>query len=122
MFLDAILMKYCLALVLCLFPLHPVLPYDLIWEKDMTVRRIEQNNGNQPLMGNSLKININTADKCSLMKLSGIGPKKAEAIIAYRLQHGLFKSIRDISKIKGMSPKTMQHLLEKNKDVLTVKD
>jgi competence ComEA-like helix-hairpin-helix protein len=115
-------MNYYLALVLCFLPIDYVLPYDLIWEKDMTVRRIEQNSGNQPLMDNSLKINLNTADKYSLMKLSGIGSKKAEAIIAYRLQHGLFKSIHDLSKIKGMSQKTVQQLLEKNKGVLTVKD
>ena len=47
-------------------------------------------------------ININTADKAELMKLPGIGEKKAEDIIAYRESHGPFKAIEDIKKISGI--------------------
>jgi comEA protein len=47
-------------------------------------------------------ININTADKTELMKLPGIGEKKAEDIIAYRESHGPFKAIEDVKKISGI--------------------
>lgn len=47
-------------------------------------------------------ININTADKAELMKLPGIGEKKAEDIIAYRGSHGPFEAIEDIKRISGI--------------------
>ena len=61
-------------------------------------------------------ININTADKESLMVLDGIGEKKAEAIIEYRTQRP-FKSISDIMNVSGIGQKTY----EKIKDSICVK-
>ena len=49
-------------------------------------------------------ININTADFETLCLLPGIGPSKAQAIIAYREQKGLFINIEDIQKVKGIGP------------------
>ena len=45
-------------------------------------------------------ININTANKEQLMKISGVGKTKAEAIISYREKNGDFKSKEDITKVK----------------------
>ncbi len=56
------------------------------------------------------KININTATKTEFQKLPNIGPKKAERIIKYRLEHGDFKRIEDLIKIKGIGKKTVEKL------------
>lgn len=63
-------------------------------------------------------ININTADKELLMSIKGVGEKRAEAIIAYRKQNGPFKSVDQLSEIKGLG----QYFVDSNRDVLVVKD
>lgn len=62
------------------------------------------------------KININYASKQQLMELPGIGESKAQAIIDYRTQNGLFKSIEEIVNVSGIGEKTF----EKIKDLITV--
>jgi competence protein ComEA len=48
-------------------------------------------------------VNINTADVQTLATgLKGIGVSKAEAIITYRETYGSFKSIEELSEIKGI--------------------
>lgn len=61
-------------------------------------------------------ININTASKTELMKLSGIGESKAEAIIEYREKNGNFTKISDIKKVSGIGSSTY----EKFKDSICV--
>jgi competence protein ComEA len=55
-------------------------------------------------------VNINTADEAALVKIKGIGPKKAEAIIAYRKANGNFKSVEDVGKVKGIGPKILEKI------------
>ena len=55
-------------------------------------------------------ININTADKESLEKLPGIGSTRAEAIIAYRQQHGAFIKIEDIMNVPGIGQVTYNQI------------
>lgn len=62
------------------------------------------------------KVSINTATKEQLMNLNGIGESKANDIIAYRNQNGLFKSIEDIKKVSGIGDK----LFDKIKDNITI--
>jgi competence protein ComEA len=62
------------------------------------------------------KVNINTADEVSLASVKGIGEKKAKAIIAYREKNGQFKSVDDLTKVKGIKEKQ----LAKMKDQVTV--
>ena len=50
-------------------------------------------------------INLNTATIAELKTLQGIGLKKAAAIVNYRQQHGPFKSIDELIKVKGISKK-----------------
>ncbi|MEJ2058864.1 MAG: helix-hairpin-helix domain-containing protein [Gammaproteobacteria bacterium] len=58
-------------------------------------------------------VDINHADAGTLAKeLKGVGTSKAEAIVAYRKQHGPFKSAEDLSYVKGIGSKT----IEMNKD------
>lgn len=56
-------------------------------------------------------VNINTADAQTLASmLRGIGPRKAEAIIAYRNEHGPFKSVDELINIKGIGEKMLEQL------------
>ncbi len=50
-------------------------------------------------------VNLNTATKDDLVALPGIGPAKAQAIVDYRNQHGPFRSIDELRKVKGIGEK-----------------
>ncbi len=64
-------------------------------------------------------VNLNTADAQSLADmLNGVGPAKAEAIVAYRAEHGPFQSVADLSNVKGIGEK----IIEKNKGRMTVRE
>lgn len=51
-----------------------------------------------------LLVPVNTAPASELQKLPGIGPKLAEAIIAYRKQSGPFTSVEQLLEVKGIGP------------------
>jgi competence protein ComEA len=57
-------------------------------------------------------ININTATVKEIMKLPGIGKKKAEAVIAFRQDNGGFEDINDLKKIDGIGKKTFEKIKE----------
>lgn len=53
-------------------------------------------------------VNINTADAQALTKLKGIGPKKADAIVAFRKANGAFKTVDQLADVKGIGAKTIE--------------
>lgn len=59
----------------------------------------------------NLRININTADKKELMKLPGIGTGLSDRIINYRKNKGSFKSINEITNIRGIGKKRFEKIL-----------
>jgi len=63
-------------------------------------------------------ININRATEGELTLLHGIGSNKAQAIILYREMFGRFKTVDELTKVKGIGAKTV----EKNRRRLTVQD
>lgn len=65
------------------------------------------------------QVDINHADAKALADgLSGIGLAKAEAIVAYRTEHGPFKNVQQLGKVQGIGKKT----LERNRDVIVLGD
>ena len=65
-------------------------------EKSKSVVQIEQNS-----------IDINTAIKKDLEKLPRIGPAMANRIIEYRETKGFFKSLDELTNVKGIGKKTL---------------
>ena len=55
-------------------------------------------------------INVNTADVYDLDRLPGIGPAKAEAILAYREEHGPFQSVDQLLEVSGIGEVTLENL------------
>ena len=70
----------------------------------------------RPVTGNAYFETINPATQDELAQLDGIGSVLAGRIIEYRRLHGPFRSIRDLDKVKGIGPKT----IEKNRGVIVV--
>ena len=56
------------------------------------------------------KVILNLATEDDLRKLPGIGPKKAEAIIALRTKLGKFKRAEDLLRVKGIGRKKLAKL------------
>ncbi|MGZ5052058.1 MAG: ComEA family DNA-binding protein [Methylobacter sp.] len=56
-------------------------------------------------------VNINSADAKTISDaLSGIGLKKAEAIVKYREAKGEFKTVDDLVNVDGIGPKTVEKI------------
>lgn len=58
------------------------------------------------------KVNLNTVAKEELMTLPGIGESKADAIIQYREETGLFQDIEDIMLVPGIKEGTYNNIEE----------
>jgi competence protein ComEA len=62
-------------------------------------------------------VNINTADAKQLADaLNGVGPAKAQAIIAWREANGPFQSVEQLAEVRGIGLRTV----ELNRDVITL--
>ncbi len=70
----------------------------------------------EALTSDSVKININTAGEAELTTLKGIGPAKAQKIIGFRAEHGVFKSIDELMLVPGIKEGTFSKI----KDCITV--
>lgn len=63
------------------------------------------------------QVDINSADAKTLAEgLNGVGMSKAEAIVAYRDEHGPFANAEDLALVKGIGEK----IVEKNHDNIVV--
>ncbi|HIV75123.1 MAG TPA: helix-hairpin-helix domain-containing protein [Candidatus Pseudogracilibacillus intestinigallinarum] len=56
------------------------------------------------------KVAINHATAEEIQTLNGIGPKKAETIIAYREENGPFHTIEDLLNVSGIGEKTLENI------------
>ncbi len=57
------------------------------------------------------KVNINRAGIPELTELAGVGERKAIAIVKYRNAHGKFKSVDQLTQVKGIGEK----IIDKNR-------
>ena len=64
------------------------------------------------------KININRAEAWLLQALPGVGEVKAQAIIEYREEHGLFRDINELKNVPGFGDISFESI----KDFITVND
>lgn len=71
-----------------------------------------------PARSSSVAININSATASELETLPGIGEVKANQIVAYREEHGMFLNIEDLLNVPGIGPE----LLEKIRSEITLSD
>jgi len=61
------------------------------------------------------QVDVNSADARALAEaLDGVGLAKAEAIVAFRKQHGPFETLDDLGRVEGIGP----HILERNRDAI----
>ncbi len=64
-------------------------------------------------------VNINSANAKSIADaLTGIGIKKADAIVKYRTEKGAFNAVEDLTNVKGIGQKT----LDKNRNDILLND
>ncbi|WP_116368714.1 ComEA family DNA-binding protein [Parahaliea mediterranea] len=62
-------------------------------------------------------VNINSADAATLAaQLKGVGLTRAEEIVRYREMYGPFKSVDELTEVKGIGPAT----LDRNRAVITL--
>ena len=57
-------------------------------------------------------VNINSATIAELETLPGIGASKAQSIVDYRKVHGPFKTIGDLTRVKGIGDKLLEKIRE----------
>jgi protein Tex len=57
---------------------------------------------------NQVGVDVNTASPALLTHVSGVGPKVAAGIVAYRDANGVFKSREELKKVSGLGPKAYE--------------
>ena len=55
-------------------------------------------------------LNLNTADTTALQRLPGVGPAMAERILAWRTQHGQFKTPDELMEVSGIGEKKFEKM------------
>jgi competence protein ComEA len=58
----------------------------------------------------SAPVNLNSATAEQLDTLDGVGPATVQKILEYRTQHGGFASVDDLAQVSGIGPKRLEAL------------
>lgn len=56
------------------------------------------------------KVDINSASADQLSTLKGIGPAKAALIVDWREKNGKFKTVDELTQVKGIGSKTLENI------------
>lgn len=56
------------------------------------------------------KLNLNTATAEQLVLLPGVGPSKADRVVAFRAKYGPFKRVADLRRVKGFGYRSLKKL------------
>lgn len=65
-------------------------------------------------------VDVNHADASQLMTLKGVGAKRAAQIVAYRQAHGAFKTVNELSHVRGIGVKGLARLQMNNPSRITI--
>lgn len=66
--------------------------------------------GPAPRPGPGAPLDLNTASEADLERLPGIGPRLARRIVEERERAGPFRSGRDLGRVRGLGPRTIEAL------------
>ena len=68
----------------------------------------------QPKQSDSVQfpLSINRAGKEELMMLPGIGEVLADRILAYRREHGAFRSAEELMNVEGIGQKRLEEIID----------
>lgn len=58
----------------------------------------------------AFRLDVNSATWQELSLVPGVGPRKAQAIVAWREANGPFRSAQDLSKVAGIGDKTASEI------------
>jgi competence protein ComEA len=58
-------------------------------------------------VGVATMVNINTASQAELEELPGVGPVTAQAILAFRSEHGAFTAVDELLEVSGIGEATL---------------
>lgn len=105
-------------MVLCFMLSNPVLAAPCFDNAQSAYNYLLAQETAQTQARNQSIININRATEGELTLLHGVGSNKAQAIILYREMFGGFKTVDELTKVKGIGAKTV----EKNRGRLIVQD
>lgn len=87
----------------------------------LAIEPANQPQDSPPVEENLAKINLNTADVAMLTgSMKGIGKNRAQAIVNYRDAHGPFKSVEELSLIKGLGKSFVSHNLVQLQTIFTI--
>lgn len=78
-------------------------------------KELQTESGSRQGMG---PVNINTADSAELQRIPGIGEVRANRIIAYREENGVFTDPEEITRVSGIGEAVYREI----KDYITVSD
>ena len=83
----------------------------IAWKVNGTeVAVVTEPSGFTPWLALGRSIPLNESSATDLVGIRGIGPAKAEAIVAYRSSNGPFARLSDVQRVKGIGPKTAAQL------------
>src|SRR5713226_2716716 len=60
--------------------------------------------------GLSYRIDLNQAERAELLQLPGIGDNLAQRIEDYRREHGAFRSVDELTLVRGIGPATLERV------------
>ncbi|MDX1944784.1 MAG: helix-hairpin-helix domain-containing protein [Pirellulaceae bacterium] len=80
-----------------------------VWQGRLRTRVIDIDRA--PSVAIDFKIDINAADWPELCLMPGVGEQLARRIVEHRAEHGPFRDLKDLRKVRGIGPKTFDGMV-----------
>ena len=78
------------------------------WQATVRQQRIEFDSA--PPLQVDFQLDVNAADWPEFTLLPGIGETLARRIVEHRAQHGPFRTVDQLTEVKGIGPKTLRRI------------